>query len=115
MCVPIFKQIDILLALVQKWKVCDFVCKKVGIMWEREWSGELRYRRIKKFVQSEKVKKKEENPTPTTLPKTFSTLKLQPQLLHTYFLYKKWSHFTDDSNGIEYVNFPTRFEARTCD
>ena len=31
MCVPIFKQISSLLAWVERWKVGDFVCKKVGI------------------------------------------------------------------------------------
>ena len=43
MCVPIFKQIASLLAWVERWKVRDFVCKKVGIEWDWELSGELRY------------------------------------------------------------------------
>jgi hypothetical protein len=43
MCVPIFKQIASLLAWVERWKVGDFVCKKVGIEWDWELSGELRY------------------------------------------------------------------------
>jgi hypothetical protein len=41
--VPIFKQIALLLGWVERWKVGDFVCKKVGIEWEWESSGELRY------------------------------------------------------------------------
>jgi hypothetical protein len=43
--VPIFKQIASLLALVQKVKVCDFVCKKVGIMWEQECNRDDGYPR----------------------------------------------------------------------
>jgi hypothetical protein len=30
---PIFKQIALLLGWVERWKVGDFVCKKVGIEW----------------------------------------------------------------------------------
>jgi hypothetical protein len=41
--VPIFKQIASLLACVERCKVGDFVCKKAGIEWERESSGEVRY------------------------------------------------------------------------
>jgi hypothetical protein len=43
MHVPIFKQIAPLLACVERCKVGDFVCKKAGIEWERESSGEVRY------------------------------------------------------------------------
>ena len=50
MCVPIFKQIASLLAWVERWKVRDFVCKKVGIEWDWELSGELRYRDAKMYL-----------------------------------------------------------------
>jgi hypothetical protein len=41
MRVLIFKQIALLLALAEKLKVSDFVCKKACIEWERASSGKL--------------------------------------------------------------------------